>query len=172
VLILGCGNPDRSDDCAGVLVARRLREMGIDAQEFTGDPLALIEAWNGTREVILIDTVVSGATAGTIAVWDAGKTPLPPEQFCCSTHAFGIAEAVEIARALGRLPPRLLIYGIEGIRFDLGGSPSTEVAAAVERLAQEIGGVAQDAASGTDLSTRPCCRRGEIGGNTAPVQNV
>lgn len=141
VLILGCGNTDRSDDAAGVLVARRLQQMGIAAQEFTGDPLALIDAWNGAGEAVLIDTVVSGAAPGTITVWDASKTPLPPEQFCCSTHAFGIAEAVEIARALGRLPPRLLIYGIEGIRFDVGGELSPEVAAAAERLAGEIAGV-------------------------------
>lgn len=147
MLILGCGNPDRSDDAAGVLVARRLREMGTDAREFTGDPLALIEAWNGSREVILIDTVVSGDAAGTITVWDAGKTPLPPEQFCCSTHAFGIAEAVEIARALGRLPSKLLIYGIEGIRFDVGGLLAPEVASAVERVAQEIAKGAQSAVS-------------------------
>ena len=147
MLILGCGNPDRPDDAAGVLVARRLREMGIAAQEFTGDPLALIEVWNGSREVILIDTVVSGVAPGAITVWDAGKTPLPPEQFCCSTHAFGIAEAVEIARALGRLPPRLLIYGIEGVRFEVGGSLTPEVAAAIERLAGEIASIAQGAVS-------------------------
>lgn len=143
MLILGCGNPDRSDDAAGVLVARRLQEMGIAAQEFTGDPLALIEAWNGARGVILIDTVVSGAPAGTITVWDAGKTPLPPDRFCCSTHAYGVAEAVEIARALGRLPARLVIYGIEGIRFDIGGSLSPEVTVAVELVAQEIAGAAR-----------------------------
>jgi hydrogenase maturation protease len=143
MLILGCGNPDRSDDCAGVLVVRRLREMGILAREFTGDPLALIEAWNGAREVILIDTVVSGAAPGAVTVWDAANTPLPPERFCCSTHAFGVAEAVEIARALGRLPPKLLIYGIEGSRFDVGGSLSAELAAAIERLAEEIASVAR-----------------------------
>ncbi len=144
--IIGIGNPDRSDDAAGLLVARRLQEMGADAQEFTGDPLALIDAWNGAREVILIDTVVSGAAAGAITVWDAGNTPLPPEQFCCSTHAFGIAEAVEIARALGRLPPRLLIYGLEGVRFDIGGPLSPEVGDAVDRLAGDIAGVARGAA--------------------------
>ena len=136
--IIGIGNPDRSDDAAGVLVARRLREMGADAQEFTGDPLALIEAWNGSPEVIVIDTVVSGAAPGTITVWDAGTSPLPPERFCCSTHAFGAAEAVEIARALGRLPGKLVIYGIEGTRFEIGGPLSPEVAGAAERLAQEI----------------------------------
>ena len=141
--IIGVGNPDRSDDAAGLLVARRLQEMGIDAREFTGDPLALIEAWSESREVILIDIVVSGAAAGAITVWDAGRTPLPPERFCCSTHGFGVAEAVEIARALGRLPPKLVIHGIEGIRFGLGGSISPEVAEAIERLAGEIGSAAQ-----------------------------
>ena len=144
--IIGVGNPERSDDAAGVLLARRLRELGVDAQEFTGDPLALIEAWNGSPEVILIDTVVSGAAAGTITVWDAGKSPLPPERFCCSTHALGLAEAVEIARGLGRLPEKLVIYGIEGGRFDVGGELSAEVADAVERLAREIASVAQGAA--------------------------
>ena len=149
MLIVGVGNPDRSDDAAGVLVARRLRGMGIAAQEFTGDPLALIEAWNGAREVILIDTMVSGVAAGAITFWDAAKTPLPPEQFSCSTHAFGIAEALEIARALGRLPSKLLIYGIEGIRFEVGGSLAPEVAGAIERLAGEIASIAQGAISPT-----------------------
>ncbi|HVP49348.1 MAG TPA: hydrogenase maturation protease [Bryobacteraceae bacterium] len=138
MLILGIGNADRADDAAGVLVARRLWALGIDAREHTGDPLALIDAWDGAGEAILIDSVVSGAAPGTITKWDAGKTPLPPDRFCCSTHAFGLAEAVEIARSLGRLPARLLIYGIEGARFELGGAPSVEVADAVERVAQEI----------------------------------
>jgi hydrogenase maturation protease len=138
VLIIGVGNPDRSDDAAGLLVAQRLRELGIDAQEHTGDPLALIDAWDGAGEAILIDTVVSGAAPGMMTKWDAAKTPLPADQFCCSTHAFGIAEAVEIARSLGRLPRRLVIYGIEGASFELGGAPSVEVVAAVGRVAQEI----------------------------------
>jgi len=138
VLIIGVGNADRSDDAAGLLVARWLRELGIDAREHTGDPLALIDAWDGASEAILIDTVVSGAAPGTITKWDAGETPLPPDQFCCSTHALGLAEAVEIARSLGRLPGRLMIYGIEGVSFEFGGAPSAEVAAAVERVAQEI----------------------------------
>lgn len=143
MLILGVGNSDRSDDAAGLLVARRLRELGVDAQGHTGDPLALIDAWDGASEAILIDTVVSGATPGTVTKYEAGKAPLPPDPFCCSTHAFGIAETVEIARSLGRLPARLLIYGIEGVSFEIGGSVSTEVAVAVERVAREIAGRAQ-----------------------------
>ena len=71
MLILGCGNPDRSDDAAGVLVARRLRELGIPAEEFGGDAPALIDAWSGWADVIVVDAMKSGASPGTIKIWDA-----------------------------------------------------------------------------------------------------
>ena len=138
MLILGCGNADRSDDAAGLLVVERLRELGIDARQHAGDTLGLIEAWSGASEVLVIDTIVSGAAPGTIIVWNAGDDPLPAGEFRCSTHDLGVAEAVELARVLGRLPAKLTIYGIEGARFDRGGLPCPEVIEAVERLAQQV----------------------------------
>jgi hydrogenase maturation protease len=111
VLILGCGNAARADDVAGLLVARRLQDLGIDAREHKGEMLSLIDAW---------------------------FYPLPPGRFRRSTHSLGIAEAVELARALDRLPPRLTLYGIEGTCFDQGGHPSPEAVEAVERLARRI----------------------------------
>jgi hydrogenase maturation protease len=138
VLILGCGNPDRSDDAAGLLVVRRLRELGIHAHELGGEGLALIDAWSGWADVIVVDAVMSGAPPGTITIWDARNSPFPVGQFRCSTHAFGVAEGIELARALGCLPSKLIVYGIEGIRFNSGEPPSPEVAEAVERLAQHI----------------------------------
>jgi hydrogenase maturation protease len=136
--IIGCGNTDRGDDAAGVLVARRLRELGADALEHSGEGLSLIESWQGWGSVILIDAVATGAPAGAITVWDGNRTPLTGDCRKGNTHNFGVAEAVELARVLGQLPQRLLIYGIEGQRFDLGCAPSSEVTRAVERLAQQL----------------------------------
>ena len=138
MLILGCGNLDRSDDGAGLLTARRLRELGIETQEHGGEPLSLMEAWRRAEEVILIDTVVSGRATGEINVWSVRTDPVPAFQFRCSTHALGIADAIEMARTLDRLPSKLILYGIEGIKFDIGGSLSPEVADAVEKLAWQI----------------------------------
>jgi hydrogenase maturation protease len=138
VLILGCGNAARADDAAGLLVVRRLRELGIDAREHTGEMLSLIDAWCGHEDVVLIDAAVGGAAPGEITVWDACASPLPSGRFRRSTHSLGIAEAVELARALDRLPPRLTLYGIEGTCFDPGRRPSPEVVGAVERLARRI----------------------------------
>ena len=55
-----------------------------------------------------------------------------------STHALGVAEAIELGRALGRLPRRLLVFGIEGGSFDAGAGLSPEVERAVGQLTDEL----------------------------------
>jgi hydrogenase maturation protease len=138
ILVIGCGNADRGDDAAGLLVAGRLRSMGIDARDHAGDGLALLESWSQAQSVIIVDAVISGASVGAISVWDARTAPVARDVFRASTHAFGVAEAVELGRALGRLPASLTIYGIEARRFEPGAPPSPEVIAAVEEVASRI----------------------------------
>lgn len=143
LLVIGCGNAGRGDDAAGLLAARRLRELGVDAREQTGEALALIDAWTGAERVILIDAVVTGSAPGTISSWDAATAPVVRDAFRTSSHAFGVAEAVELARALDRLPPSLTIYGIEARSFGTGEPASAKVVEAAEslagRIAKEIG---------------------------------
>ena len=72
IRIIGCGNSDRGDDAAGLLVVRRLRTLGVDADiavEQNGDGLALIEQWAGCEKVILIDATRSGGSPGKPALW-------------------------------------------------------------------------------------------------------
>jgi hydrogenase maturation protease len=138
VLILGYGNDNRCDDAAGLVAARRLRSMGFDAVELQGDAMELMEAWSGQPEAIVIDAVTTGAQPGTITVWEPNRTSLPPDRFPCSTHGLGLAEAVELARVLARLPGHLTIYGIEAGRFDRGGPLSPEVDEAVDQLVGQI----------------------------------
>lgn len=136
-MIIGCGAPDRGDDAAGLLAVRRLRELGVEAREFSGDGAALIELWDGHATVILIDAVVTGRAPGTVTVWNGNDAPVAPDVFR-GTHAFGVAQAVQLARVLGRMPPKLWIYGIEASRFDIGSAPSPEVASAAESIARSI----------------------------------
>jgi hydrogenase maturation protease len=48
------------------------------------------------------------------------------------------AEAVELARALGRLPARTVIYGIEGESFEVGHELTLAVATAAEHVAEAV----------------------------------
>ena len=139
--VLGVGNQWRRDDAAGLEVARRLdRELprGVRVLEREGEPTGLLDAWQGEREVVLVDAVSSGAKPGTLHRLDAIAAPLPAELFRASTHHMSVAEAVELGRALGRLPERLELYGIEGADFGAGSGLTPEVELAVERLAAEL----------------------------------
>jgi len=142
MLILGCGNRQRGDDAAGILVAERLRTLGIAAEVCSGEPSELMGAWSGVDDVIVIDAVVAGAPAGTVHVWD-GQHPPAFATATASTHGFGVAEAIELARALDRLPARLRVYGIEGKNFEIGSAISPEVECAMEEVVQRIAGEAK-----------------------------
>jgi len=137
VLVIGCGNTDRGDDGAGILVARRLRESGVAVREHSGDGLALIDAWSQAEYVILIDAVLTGSPPGTISGCVGADAVLPPSA-SISSHSFDLANAIELARALDRLPGSLKIYGIEASAFEPGTAPQPAVMAAAERVASLV----------------------------------
>jgi hydrogenase maturation protease len=134
VVVIGVGNTDRGDDAAGRRVAASLRDRvpaGTVVLESDGDPATMMDAWIGADRVILVDAMVSGAAAGTVRRFDASATPLPIAVHLASTHGMGASEAIELARTLGRLPRRLLVYGIEGTCFRAGEPMSKQVEDAV-----------------------------------------
>jgi hydrogenase maturation protease len=110
----------------------------VQVLEREGEPTALMSAWDGAEAVWLVDAVSSGAEAGAVHRLDVSAEPLPAGLFRASTHHFGLADAIELARALGRLPERTIVYGIEGARFTAGGELTPEVAAAVPGVAASI----------------------------------
>ena len=140
-LVIGIGNRQRGDDAAGAEVIHRLRRLGlprVSVRTMDGEGTALLEAWDAATVVIVVDAVVSGGRPGTIHRFAAHDTALPTRQFAGSTHAVGLAEAVELGRALHRLPRRLIIYGIEGSAFFTGQALSPPVEAAVDRVVERI----------------------------------
>ncbi len=99
----------------------------------TSDPARLLVLWEGAGHAVVVDACASGASPGTIHRGDAGR-PVHP----ASTHGFGVADAIALARSLGRLPQRLDIYAIEGADFGYGDGLTPAVAAAVDELADEL----------------------------------
>ncbi len=154
MIVIGVGNAWRGDDGAGLAVARRLREAapaGLEVREVEGDASALVDAWAGADRVVVVDAAESGAPPGTVRRFDAVAEPLPARGVRSSTHAFGVPDAIELSRALGRLPARLDVYAIEGAGFTAGDrlSPAVDqaVAAVVEELRSAVARSARSAAS-------------------------
>lgn len=142
VLVIGVGNTFRGDDGVGLVVAARLRELalpGVTVLEQSGEGTTLLAAWEQAAYVIVVDAVQSGAEPGTIHRLDVTERPIPA-QFGShfSGHAFGVAGAVEMARLLGKLPQRLIVYGIEGLAFTTGQGLSLAVEGGVETAVAQI----------------------------------
>ena len=141
ILIIGIGNEYRSDDGAGLVVARELRAKKIPhilVTECSGDGAELMEMWKTAATVILVDAVSSGAKPGSIYRLDALTQSIAASFSFPSTHAFGVAEAIGLARALDQLPPCLMIYAIEGKNFAAGSGLFLEVEQAVREVVGQV----------------------------------
>ncbi|MGE0707630.1 MAG: hydrogenase maturation protease [Planctomycetota bacterium] len=137
--VIGVGNRLRGDDAAGLLAIDRLRELapaGVLLETLSGAPLELARCWSGEDAVVILDAMRAGRPPGTIARFDALAGPLPADAFALSTHHLGVAQAVELARALDALPRRLIVLGVEGADFSAGAALSPDVAAALDELVQ------------------------------------
>lgn len=141
-LVVGIGNPHRGDDRAGIAVARLLRRHRLQDRarvtESDGDVAALLETLQGGERVILVDASQSGIRPGTVRRFQAHHHPLPASVGASSTHALGLAAAIDLARTLGRLPPEVTVYAIEGRTFGIGEGLSPEVHEAVRDVARDI----------------------------------
>jgi hydrogenase maturation protease len=144
-LVIGVGNHERGDDGAGLEVARLLRQCpppGTVVLEQDGCASDLMDAWQEAQRVVLVDAA-SGGEPGTVRRFEAHREPLPASLLHASTHSWGVAEAVETARALGELPRSVVVYAIFGRNFEAGShrlSPEVERAAGsvVETLLKEL----------------------------------
>jgi hydrogenase maturation protease len=140
-LCIGIGNPYRSDDAVGLILAQQLhiRNLaGVNVIDSNGEGLALMESWANESAVILLDAIVTGGQPGTIHRINAWEQPVPPDALGYSTHHFSIAEAIELARTLHQLPDNLIIYGIEGESYAIGEGLSPVVQASVPEVLRQI----------------------------------
>ena len=78
------------------------------------------------------------AAPGSVVRVEVDRGELPRGSPAASTHAFGLAETVELARTLGRLPARMILWGIAGVRFGMGEDSSPVVRAAVPGVARGV----------------------------------
>jgi hydrogenase maturation protease len=141
VLVIGLGNEFRSDDMAGLLVARRVRDRAparVQVLEREGEPVGLLDEWAGAVLVVVVDAVESGGAPGQVHRFEPLTEPIPGSFRRRGTHAVGLADAIELARAMDRLPAHLVVYGIEGAWFGSGTRCSPAVLAAVDETAERV----------------------------------
>ena len=143
VRIIGIGSPF-GDDRLGGEVVEALGCSSTLASAAGGNisfvvldrPGALLLAhWHDADYVIVVDGVRSGAPPGTCHRLDPGEWI---SQSSLSSHGFGLASALELARALDDLPPHLVLYGMEIDPSSSGFTLSEPVRRSLPALIREI----------------------------------
>jgi len=136
--VVGIGSP-HGDDRVGwriveLLQGRELRNTDVVAVQ-GGVPL--VECLRDCQTAILVDACRSGAAAGTISrlEWPDPRIALQHHR---STHGFDVASALDLAQRLDRLPPRVVVYGVEMQRCEPGAELSPEVDAVLANLVSRI----------------------------------
>ncbi|MCA1632883.1 MAG: hydrogenase maturation protease [Acidobacteria bacterium] len=151
ILIAGVGNVLRGDDGFGVEVARALGLNGSLPDGVTvfeggiaGIPLVQ-ELMDGYEALIVADAIERGGAPGTIYVIEPDITDpstLDPSALHASladAHYTEPSKVLVLAKALGVLPPKVLIVGCQPAGFDeLGAELSDEVRGAVLVAVQRI----------------------------------
>ena len=142
ILLIGVGNEFRSDDAVGLHIARHLKGMNlpyVQVREASGEGSELMTLWQGRATVFLFDAVKTGtAKPGTIYRIAVPSQAVPRHFFHYSTHHFSVAEAIELARQLDRLPASLILFGIEGESFHHGTELSPAVAQASDGVIRQV----------------------------------
>jgi hydrogenase maturation protease len=131
------GNLDRGDDAVGLLVKPLLAERlagEVRVRAHDGDPLALIDGWAGLEALICVDAAQPLGAPGRIHRINYYAQSRLLAEPVATTHHFGLADALSLAKVLNQLPATVLIFAVEGVCFDLGAELTPPVADAIPRL--------------------------------------
>jgi hydrogenase maturation protease len=145
-VVVGVGNEFRRDDGAGPAVIARLRGLqpgdeslsGVILALSDGEPGRMIDLWEGTRLAVVVDAVRDTAMPPGHRYQLAVDALDVVAHGAASSHGIGLGDTVELARVLGRLPASLTVLAVVGRDFGFGTGLTTEVAAAVGELVEQV----------------------------------
>ena len=144
IVVIGCGNPNRSDDGVGPQVVRTLRERGIASDDVRlldagTDGMAVIFAARGCRTLIIVDACRSGSETG--AVFEVPGAELEQQyQPSLNLHDFRWDHALHAGRMLLRddFPTDVTVLLVEAESIDSGVGLSPAVSAAASKVVDRV----------------------------------
>jgi hydrogenase maturation protease len=146
VAVVGCGNPNRSDDGAGSRVVSRLREHGLGSSEGEvllldagTDGMAVMFGARGCTSLIVVDACRSGAVPGAIFEVPGGELAKEHSP-SLNLHDFRWDHAIAAGQKLfgPAFPSDVTVLLIEARCVDFGLGLSPEVDAATSRVAERV----------------------------------
>lgn len=141
IVVIGVGNEFRRDDGAGLAVVGRLRELapaGVELTVSDGEPVRLIEAWQGASLAVVVDAVrAEPSRPGRLHRFELCH-PGAVQARTVSSHGMGLDDAIRLALVLERMPGRLILHAVEVADVSEGTGLTPVVAAAANGLVSAV----------------------------------
>lgn len=136
--VIAVGSPHGDDQVAWRLIERLQARQGINARLVTmSDPLQLHDYVDDCGQLIVVDGCSGSGPPGTVTRLEWPDVRIA-ERHSHSTHGVGIAESLQLATMLGRLPPKVVVFGVEIAQCLPGSSTSVAVESALSQLEAEV----------------------------------
>jgi hydrogenase maturation protease len=148
LLILGLGNVLLEDDGVGSAAVTALLDRYVppdDVRVLDGGTLglSLLPYVDAADAVILVDAVKADEAPGACVRLD-GDDVAPAVATRLSPHQIGVADLLDGARWLDRLPPRVMLLGLVPESMELAVGLSPRVHAALPDLVKQIVAAAEE----------------------------
>lgn len=141
--IIGIGSPVAGDD-VGWRFAEALKtaDLGRGFSEGSVDVVTcdhpghlLLGVLDGLRLVIIVDAMRTGTKPGSLRKLEMRDLD---DTITRTSHSFGVAHILALGHALGVLPPRVILYGIETGPSSRMPSPSVWVKQCEKAMREDI----------------------------------
>ncbi len=119
-------------------ISRRFRlPEGVEVLDGGTSGLELLSYFSGRENVIIVDAVKNGLPPGTVVRIEGEDVPA---RFMTqiSPHQLGLSDVLAAATITGKLPDRMVLFGIEPKRVELGLDISEEVEGNFEKLIDTV----------------------------------
>jgi len=136
--VVAIGSP-HGDDQAGWRIAERFRDRGnVNAGVVAlSDASQLLESIDKCDRLIVVDACCGSGKPGTVTRLEWPDERIV-ERHSHSTHGIGVADVLQLAESLDRLPREVLIFGIELSQCQPGLPLSDVVECALSELEEKI----------------------------------
>ena len=144
ISIIGIGSPFGADRLGWDAVSQLKQYPGIQAidlnllslQTLDRPGTGLIDYLAAADNVILIDAVKAGGKPGSLVRLEGDQ--IESVQSLTSTHGFGVAETLSLARVLNRLPDNLVLIGMEAGEDPEWLPSSEDMEALIDYIGKEV----------------------------------
>ncbi len=116
-LVLGLGNLLLQDEGVGIPAAlelsRRALPLRVDVVDGGTAGLDIIDLMASYERVIIVDAMDAGQEPGTVLRFSPQEVESQGEALALSKHQTEVLKILQLASYIGRLPPRVTIFGIQ-----------------------------------------------------------